>query len=70
VEKLNAEVKQELLMGEFAKYAGFREVRLIPGKFVAFVEYESDVQAGVALIGLNGTQITPSCTLHISYAKK
>ena len=70
VEKLMPDVTYELLVSQFSKYQGFREVRLIPGKNVAFVEYDSDVQGGVALIGLNGIKITEACTLQISYAKK
>ena len=62
----------------------FREVRLINTKNVAFVEYDDELQAGIALsgeilklkanlnlpIGLNGFQMTPECSLQISYAKK
>lgn len=70
VDKLTPDATQELLMAHFAKYQGFREVRLIPGKNVAFVEYDADVQAGVALVGLNGAKITDNCTLKINYAKK
>jgi len=59
-----------MLLSQFGKYQGFNEVRLISGKSVAFIEYDTDAQAGVALVGLNGTKITDNCTLQISYAKK
>jgi len=35
----------------FQQYPGFREVRLIPVKNVAFIEYEEEYQAGLALSG-------------------
>jgi len=70
VDKLTSDVTERMLKSHFEKYQGFKEVRPILEKKVAFVEYDSDVQAGVALVGLNGTLITDDCPLIISYAKK
>ena len=42
-----------MLNSLFQQYPGFREVRLIPIKNVAFIEYEEEYQAGLALSGLS-----------------
>lgn len=70
VDNLTPEVTKEMLDTHFGKYQGFKEVRTFPNKLFVFVEYETDVQAGAALVGLNGTLITDECALQISYAKK
>ena len=52
-------------------FFGFKEVRMIaarPG--IAFVEFESEVEATIALSGLNSFEITPTNALLITYAKK
>ena len=41
----------EVLNTLFQQYPGFREVRLIQIKNVAFIEYEEEYQAGLALSG-------------------
>ena len=51
VEKLKSDVVEDVLVELFKQYPGFREVRLIPGKNIAFVEYDNHVQAGTALAG-------------------
>lgn len=53
------------------RFPGFKEVRLVPGKHdIAFVEFESDTQAGVAKDALQGFRITATCAMKITYAKK
>ncbi|KAG7217917.1 hypothetical protein INR49_010293 [Caranx melampygus] len=55
----------------FRQVPGFKEVRLVPGKHdIAFVEFESDTQAGVAKDALQGFRITATCAMKITYAKK
>ena len=52
-------------------FHGFKEVRMIaarPG--IAFVEFETEVEATIALSGLNNFKITPTDALLITYAKK
>ncbi len=51
MERLKADVTEEMLVELFKQYPGFKEVRLIPGKNVAFIEYDDQIQAGVALVG-------------------
>jgi len=70
VEGLPPIATEEMLMALFHQYPGFREVRLIPSKNVAFVEYDDEFQAGIAMSGLNLFKIAPEFPLQISYAKK
>jgi U1 small nuclear ribonucleoprotein A len=70
VDGLPADITEPILRSVFSKYGGFREVRLFEGKGIAFVEYDSEVSAGGALLGLNGLPLTAECTLKISFAKK
>jgi len=60
-----------LLKSLFAQFPGFREVRTVearPG--IAFVEYEGEAAAGVALAGLQALAIDEDHRLTISYAKR
>jgi len=53
------------------RFAGFKEVRLVPGRHdIAFVEFENEVQAGAAKNALQGFKITPTTPMKISFAKK
>jgi hypothetical protein len=55
----------------FRQYAGFAEVRLVPGKSdIAFVEFGDESQASSAKEGLNGFKITPEKPMHVTYAKR
>lgn len=43
----------------------------MPGKpGIAFIEFETDLQAGVALSGLQGFKVTPQHAVSIIYAKR
>jgi len=70
IEGLPSFATEEMLMTLFHQYPGFREVRLIPSKNVAFVEYDDEFQAGIAMSGLNTFKIASEYPLQISYAKK
>ena len=37
---------------------------------IAFVEYENEMQSGVAMGGLQGFKVTPQNAMQISYAKQ
>ena len=53
------------------RFPGFKEVRLVPGRHdIAFVEFESEVQAGAAKDALQGFKVTPTNPMKISFAKK
>lgn len=70
LEGLSTEVSPALLEGLFGLYPGFREVRCIPSKRVAFIEYENQQQSSLALAGLAGYYISPRVVLNVAYAKR
>ena len=54
----------------FKQFPGYKEARTVearPG--IAFVEFESAPQAGVALAGLQGFKVTPTHAMALSYAR-
>ncbi|XP_075905041.1 U2 small nuclear ribonucleoprotein B'' [Nelusetta ayraudi] len=68
---LPEETNEMMLSMLFNQFPGFKEVRLVPGKHdIAFVEFESDTQAGVAKDALQGFKITATCAMKITYSKK
>jgi len=71
VENLPELVNEMMLSMLFQQFPGFKEVRLVPGKKgIAFVEFDNEVQAGVAMEGLQHFKITQDNLMVISYAKK
>jgi len=70
VENLPAEATDTMLSMLFRQYPGFQEVRLIPGRNVAFVDYQNEYQAGMAMQGLQGFAMTPEVKLSLSYARR
>jgi len=52
----------------FTPYKGFREVRHIAEKGVAFVEFDNHIHAETALISLTNYRMDDGNTLNISYA--
>lgn len=50
---------------------GYKEARLVPSKpGISFVDFENEMQASVALSGLQGFKITPQHAMRITYAKQ
>jgi len=70
IENLSAEITEPVLRTVFGKYNGFKEVRLFPGKGISFIEFDNEINAGGALLGLNNLHLTNDCILQISFAKK
>lgn len=70
VENLPGEATDTMLSMLFRQYPGFQEVRLIPGRNVAFADYQNEYQAGMAMQGLQGFAMTPEVKLQLSYARK
>jgi U1 small nuclear ribonucleoprotein A len=70
VENLPNEATDTMLSMLFRQYPGFQEVRLIPGRNVAFVDYDNEHQAGMAMQGLQGFSMTPEVKLTLTYARK
>ena len=55
----------------FQQYAGFKEVRMVPGnKGIAFVEFADETNASLALQGLDGFKLTPADALSLVFAKR
>lgn len=71
VENLPDAVNEMMISMLFQQFPGYKEVRLVPGKAgIAFVEFESDTQSGLAMNNLQNFKITPQNLMKISYAKR
>jgi len=71
VENLPEQCNEMMLSMLFQQFPGFREVRLVPNKKgIAFVEFGNEIEAGVAMNGLQGFKITTENVMIISFAKK
>ena len=62
------ECNEMMLAMLFRQYAGFKEVRM-PRPGLAFVEYEDEPHATLALKALNGFNLTTTETLSLTYGK-
>ncbi|EAR82989.2 U1 small nuclear ribonucleoprotein A (macronuclear) [Tetrahymena thermophila SB210] len=69
LEDLPSFVTTDILKALFGQYPGFKEVRLIAPRKVAFVEFSQEDEATVALNGLQNFQLTPQVFLKLNYAK-
>ena len=74
VEGLSLVTKTAILEDVFQKFQGYKEVRHIHEKKVAFVEFDNEDFSTMAMSNVNGYQISEAngevSTLRISYAKK
>ena len=71
VQNLPHDASPMMLQMLFCQYAGFKEVRMVETKpGIAFVEYGDEVQASLAMQGLQGFKISPQNPMLITYAKK
>ena len=71
VENLPEKTNEKMLDVLFKQFPGYVEARLVPGKTgIAFVEFETEQQASVAITGLQGFKITPQYQMTLTYAKK
>jgi U2 small nuclear ribonucleoprotein B'' len=70
-QNLPRECTEQALNVLFGQCAGFEEVRLVPGnRGLAFIEFEDDVTATMALKQLNGFQLTASQVLQLAYSSQ
>mmetsp|Transcript_11926 Transcript_11926/g.19411 ORF Transcript_11926/g.19411 Transcript_11926/m.19411 type:complete len:220 (-) Transcript_11926:17-676(-) len=70
-QNLPDECTVEMLTPLFQQYAGYQEVRMVPGKKgIAFIEFQDLVQAGIALQSLNGFKLSETETLHLTYGNQ
>jgi len=71
IQNLPEQTNAMMLQMLFQQFPGFKEVRMVPGnKGIAFVEFGNELEAGVALSGLQNFKVTPSHSMVISFAKK
>jgi len=66
---LPSECNEMMLAMLFRQYLGYKEVR-IPRQGLAFIEFDDEPHATLALGGLNGFQLTTSDTLDLKYGKQ
>lgn len=67
-QNLPEECNEMMLAMLFRQYVGYQQIRM-PRKGLAFVEFESEPNATLALKGLNGFQITSKDTLNLEYSR-
>lgn len=71
VENLPDGTNEAMLSMLFQQFPGFKEVRLVPQRpGIAFVEYDSDVQASVAMQGLQGFKLATDKPMKVTYARQ
>lgn len=71
VQNLPHETTSMMLQMLFGQYNGFKEVRMVEAKpGIAFVEYKDEIQASVAMQGLQSFRISPQNPMLVTYAKK
>eukprot|EP01025_Chloroclados_australasicus_P051163 TRINITY_DN5951_c0_g1_i1.p2 TRINITY_DN5951_c0_g1~~TRINITY_DN5951_c0_g1_i1.p2 ORF type:complete len:219 (-),score=27.10 TRINITY_DN5951_c0_g1_i1:432-1088(-) len=71
VQNLPPQTNERMLDMLFQQFPGFLEVRMVearPG--IAFVEFEDDAKASVAMSGLQNFQVTQNKPMKITYAKQ
>lgn len=67
-QNLPAECNEMMLVMLFQQYAGYKEVRL-PRAGLAFIEFEDEAHATIAMKALNGFKLTPKDNLELTYGK-
>lgn len=67
-ESLPSECNEMMLAMLFRQYAGFKEVR-IPRAGLAFIEFDTEPHATLALERLNGFKLTTTDSLKLTYGK-
>ncbi|KAK9812981.1 hypothetical protein WJX72_006784 [[Myrmecia] bisecta] len=71
VQNLPEATNDMMLSMLFQQFPGFKEVRMVdarPG--IAFVEFENEMQASVAMSGLQNFRISPQNAMQVTYAKQ
>ena len=68
-QNLPSEINEMILSMLFRQYAGYKEVRM-PRPGLAFIEFEDEAHATLALGALNGFKLTEKDTLELIYGKQ
>lgn len=69
-EDLPSDCTKELLQSLFKGFVGLEDIRLIASKNVAFIEFQNEAFASVALKNRNNHRISETHLLFLNYAKK
>lgn len=70
VENLPTATTAAMLEMLFQQFPGCKEVTTVPSKpGIAFIEFEGEMEASVALTGLQGFKVTPQNAMKITYTK-
>lgn len=70
-QNLPSACSEEMLAVLFSQCQGYKELRIPPGnKGIAFIEFENEVQASLALKQLHGHALTATDQLFLTYSKK
>jgi U2 small nuclear ribonucleoprotein B'' len=69
-QNLPADANEASLKALFGQYAGLKEVRLIAGRGLAFIEFQHETMATPALLGLHNHVLPTGQTMQVTYAKK
>ena len=64
-----AETLSAMLKGLFGQYAGLTEVRTVPQRGLAFVEFSSEAAASPALQGLHNFKLSATESITVTYAR-
>jgi len=71
IEDLPEATTEAMLSLLFQQFPGYQETRMVAGRpGIAFVDFDSDGQAGVAMSGLQGFKVTPTNAMKLTYAKQ
>lgn len=71
VENLPAGYTEDALRALFGQIGGFCEAKMVPARQgLAFVEYDTPVSAGTALVRLNGLKVDPDHPIRVTFAKR
>ncbi len=64
------ETTKEQVVAIFQPFTGFKDVAMVPGrKGIAFVEFDDEIQSGVAMGSLQGFRMDNDHALVITFAK-
>jgi len=71
IERLPPESNELMISVLFNQFAGYKEVRLVPGRTdIAFVEFETIEQATIAKSQLHNFKVTPTHAMKVTFAKQ
>lgn len=71
IQNLPLGTKEIQIQELFSTFQGFKEIRMVPGKSdIAFVEYDTEIESGLAKQSLHGYRISPEKEIKVTFAKK